>query len=630
MRRLFSFCAPALLASALVVPAGCGGPGAQLAAPAAAPLTLERTSSAVRSAARKVAGPEGFAGLRVSFEHSLICDNGILIAQYAKTYGITTIYVPVTGDDIISLQNGNATTLKNLQAMTSVASVYFVTGDDTWLASPTQVPADVTALAAIAQANPAVAGVLYAVDPELAPNWNSGQRQTIVSEYFTLVATLQAAPGASSFKQSLFLSHPDFGTILYAGAPQPPETMLKALQAEPGYGGTVMIVAGNSESTQYANLAPALSHLTAPFVVEASTSPYGGKTYYGKSPSYVTSNLTQLAQAVAAKNAQFAGIDVNGWNDLYNGIQTIFPEPPVFTGSLATGPLVPPAGTTYLGEFVDPLGTGPSPAQTATFESQIGRTLAYNMHFYGFEQTFPGPDESDDVAHGRIPLIAWNCGDSDARLAAGYDDAKIIKRAKAIKAFGSPIFLRWFWEMNLNDTNNAPRTQCYSPTTDLPGGYFSPLQYIRAWNHIHAVFAAQGVTNVVWLWCVANAHGGPSQYYPGDSTVDWVGMDDYDTNDVSLNNTLFIQAEELSQFQEKPFMVTETGAHASVQPAFLTGAENVLQTDYPWARAVGYLDSAGSYQNWVLTPGGLSAFSTFAQTPYMSAMPPEGDLKGRS
>ncbi len=609
------------MVAALIALAGCAGPGASLTTASATQLAQVRTTGLARSAKPKSATTEGFAGLRVSFEHSLLGDNGILIAQYAKTYGITTIYVPVTGDDIISLQSGNATTLNNLQAMTNVASVYFVTGDDTWLATPTQVPADATSLAAIAKANPAVAGVLYAVDPEQAANWNSNQRQTIISEYFTLVATLQAAPGASSFKEGLYLSHPDFGTILDEGAPQQP-TMFKQLQSEPGYGGTVMIVPGNSESTQYANLSVALPHLTAPFVVEASTSPYGGQTYYGQNPSNVTSNLTQLAQAVAAKNAQFAGIDVNGWSDLYNSIQSIYPEPPVFTGQLATGPLVPPTGTTYLGAYVNPDGSGATPAQTATFESQIGRTLAYNMHFYGFEQNFPGADEADDVAHGRVPLIAWNCGDSDARLAAGYDDAKIIKRAQAIKAFGSPIFLRWFWEMNLSDTNNAPRTQCYSPTTDLPDGYFSPLQYIKAWNHIRAVFKAQGVTNVVWLWCVANAHGGPAQYYPGDSAVDWVGMDDYDTNDVSLQSTFFIQAEELSQFQEKPFMVTETGAHASAQTLFLTGAANELQADYPWARAVGYLDSLGSFQNWVLTPSGLAAFATFAQAPYMSAMPP--------
>jgi beta-mannanase len=205
-------------------------------------------------------------------------------------------------------------------------------------------------------------------------------------------------------------------------------------------------------------------------------------------------------------------------------------------------------------------------------------------------------------------------------VAAGDDDAIIIRRAKAIKAFGKPIMIRWFWEMNLDDTNNAPRTQCYDRSSDLPGGYFAPGPYLKAWAHIRAVFASQGVTNVVWLWCVANAHGGPAQYYPGDSEVDWVGMDDYDTNDVSLNDTFYILAEELSQFQEKPFMITETGAHASNQVSFLTGAANVLQTNYPWARAVGYLDSTGNFQAWTLSQAGLSAFKTFAQAPYMSAM----------
>jgi hypothetical protein len=70
-------------------------------------------------------------------------------------------------------------------------------------------------------------------------------------------------------------------------------------------------------------------------------------------------------------------------------------------------------------------------------------------------------------------------------------------------------------------------------------------------------------------------------------------------------------------------MITETGAHAAVQTSFLTGAANELQTDFPWVRAIGYLDSEGTHQNWVLGSGGLSTFATFAQSPYMSAVPPQ-------
>jgi hypothetical protein len=38
-------------------------------------------------------------------------------------------------------------------------------------------------------------------------------------------------------------------------------------------------------------------------------------------------------------------------------------------------------------------------------------------------------------------------------------------------------------------------------------------------------------------------------------------------------------------------------------------------------RAVGYFDSAGTSQNWILGNAGLGAFATFASDPYMSGSP---------
>jgi len=555
--------------------------------------------------------------MRVTFAHSLICDNGTLIANYAVQYGISTIYVPVTGEDISALANANPTTVKNLQAMMAVASVYFVSGATSWLTTPTVLPPDVASLASIATMYPGIAGILYDFNPEQAATWSS-QRQTLIANYFTLIGTIQSSASATSFPTTLFMAQPNYATYKVGSGPGAP-TMLEQLQTVPGYGGAVLAVRGNSETSQAALLTNALPQLTTPFTIEASTSSTGS-TYYGQNASYLSTNLTQLAQVVSAQNSNLSGIEVNGWTDSYNSLQSILPEPAVFTGTLATGPLVPPAGTMYLGAYVNPSGLGATPAQTAAFETQIGRTLAFNMHFYGWKNVFPGANEADDVAHGRIPVIAWNCGDTDVRVAAGDDDATIIARANAVKAFGSPVMIRWFWEMNLSDANNSPRTQCWDPASDFPAGQFAPGPYINAWNHIRAVFASQGVTNAVWLWCVANAHGGQSQYYPGDSTVDWVGMDDYDTTDVPLQSTFFNLAEELSQFQEKPFMITETGAHAANQVPFFTGADGVLQTNYPWASAIGYLDSTGSSQTWTLTTDGLSAFATLGQSPYMSAM----------
>lgn len=622
MYRLSRLAIRSLVSFAVVALVEAGSVASPSAPSFAARAAVRSPASAValRAFRGRTAGPNGFSGMRATFEHSLIGDDGILIANYAKQYGISTIYVPVAGDDISSLANANPTTVNNLHAMLAVANVYLVAGDYTWLMTPTVIPPEVASLSHIVAAYPKIAGVVYAFNPETAPGWYSSQQGKLISDYFTLIGTIQNSSYAAAFASTLFLADTNFSTLPSSSTPGAP-TMLEELQTAPRYSGALLTVHGGSESVQFSNVSGALPQLTKPFTIEASTSPYGGATYHGVSQNYLSTNLTQLARAVTAKNASFAGIEVSGWSDLYNSLQSVLPEPPVYTGTLATGPLVPKAGTAYLGGYINPDGQGGQTIDgTAAFETQIGRTLAYNMHFYGWQTPFPGAQEADDVKHGRIPLEAWNCGDSDAHVAAGDDDDKIIRRAKAIKAFGKPIMIRWFWEMNLDDTNNAPRTQCYDPSSDLPGGYFAPGPYIKAWAHIRAVFASQGVTNVVWLWCVANAHGGPAQYYPGDSEVDWVGMDDYDTNDVSLNDTFYILAEELSQFQEKPFMITETAAHASNQVSFLTGAASELRTNYPWARAVGYLDATGNFQAWTLSSAGLDAFKTFAHKPHMSAM----------
>ena len=568
-------------------------------------------------------GPNGFAAMRVTFENSLICDNGILIADYAQQYGIKQIFVPVTGDDITSLLGRNPTTVKNLKAMSDVATVYFVSGDPSWLASPGTVPPDAASLGKIAHIYPKVAGILYTVDPEQSTAWDSSQRKTLISSYLTLVQTLLSQPYASNFKETYFVADADWGTF-HDGGPGG-RTMFTALQAQGGVTGIDLLAPGNTASTQMANISAALPQLTKPFWLEASTSPYAPNDYHGVSPGGLQYNLWKIGRLATAQNANYLAVVVNGWNDRYTSLQGVLPQPPTFNGTLATGRLVPDDGKVYIGASANPLGnpTGTTPAQTAEFEAQIGRKLAFNVHFYGFTKTFPGANEDDDIANGRIPVIAWNCGDSNANVAAGNDDATLINQAQAFKAFKKPVLLRWFWEMNLASNNNG-RTQCYDPGTDLPGGYFAPSRFIAAWRHIHDVFVAQNVTNVIWLWCVADAHGDGAQYYPGDDVVDWIGMDNYDTAGTDMQSTFAIQIDQLSQFQNKPLMIAETGAHPGKQLDFLNGGAGVLRTQFPQVRAFGYLDARGSTSDtWVLSePNGINAFTAFANSPHVSAMAP--------
>src|SRR5207249_4332973 len=108
-----------------------------------------------------------------------------------------------------------------------------------------------------------------------------------------------------------------------------------------------------------------------------------------------------------------------------------------------------------------------------------------------------------DISMGRIPLISW-AGTNTKQVAAGKNDTLFAQRADAIKALGAPVFLRWFWEMDgirASKKNTA----------------ISPTDYIAAWRHIHALFDAHGVTNVVWVWCPVSLgfyHKTAQPFYP--------------------------------------------------------------------------------------------------------------------
>lgn len=297
------------------------------------------------------------------------------------------------------------------------------------------------------------------------------------------------------------------------------------------------------------------------------------------------------------------------------------PSPaPSSTATNAQPPLAPPSGAIYLGAFVNASGVHGGQTQTmvSTLESQIGRKLALDLHYYGWNATFPGSSEADDAANGRIPVISWNCGASDASVASGAQDANIVAHANALKSYGKPVFLRYLWEMNLPDTADG-RTQCYDPGTDGPNGSFSPSQFVAAWNHIKKVFAANGVTNVVWLWNPSSGGADPTPYYPGAQNVDWVGFDDDDANNASFGATFSAAYARFAPLG-KPILIGETGATAQNQAAFLQAAPSTLRGQLPGVKGIIYFDAVGaSDEDWRLTPDGIGALTTAGRDPYLSA-----------
>jgi hypothetical protein len=278
------------------------------------------------------------------------------------------------------------------------------------------------------------------------------------------------------------------------------------------------------------------------------------------------------------------------------------------------GAMTPPANTAYLGAYVPgPMGG------LAALESQVGHRLALDMHYYNWTSLFPGVAESNDISFSRTSIESWNCGISDAQVASGYADMLIASRAEAIKAFGRPVFVRFMPDANV-PAGLANRTQCYDPATDESNGDFSPSEYVAAWQHIRSIFAQQNTTNAIWVWSVSAAGVDPSPYYPGDSQVDWIGMDAYDTAGTNFTTTFSSLYAKIAQ-HAKPVMITETAATPALQGQFLAQAVPALKAQFPLVGGLIYYDAdTGAYQ-WQLSSDGISAFRAMAQNPYFSATP---------
>ncbi len=270
------------------------------------------------------------------------------------------------------------------------------------------------------------------------------------------------------------------------------------------------------------------------------------------------------------------------------------------------------------------------------------------MHYRKFGDIFPGPDEYTDVQNNRIPVESWNCAYSNYAISQGaHDTDVIIPEAKALAAWGHPIFLRYFWEMNLPYTANG-RKACYdqtAPSSDYASGNFNEANFILAWNHIRSVFSAYGASNVIFLWnpnaddIDPGAHK-MSDYYPGVDGLpiaEWSGIDRYDKTPGG-NASFWLgfgnEYNELMQANPNwPIIIGETGALSYVpadQMAFLQNMVTNLQA-YPNVWGLIYFDAQGQSVdknhndvlfNYTIVQDQLSAFAGMANDPYLSRRRP--------
>src|SRR5712691_9487398 len=170
--------------------------------------------------------------------------------------------------------------------------------------------------------------------------------------------------------------------------------------------------------------------------------------------------------------------------------------------------------------------------------------------------------------HGSIPLVTWEPWlytqgvnqpvYSLQNIIDGNFDAYIARWAQDSQAWGYPYFLRFAHEMNGN----------WYPWCEQANGN-KPGQYVLAWKHVHDIFTAQGATNVTWVWAPNVEYSGSAPLrglYPGDSYVDWVGMDGYNWGTVYNHQwqtftQVFQQTyNDILAITSKPLMIAETAS----------------------------------------------------------------------
>ena len=128
------------------------------------------------------------------------------------------------------------------------------------------------------------------------------------------------------------------------------------------------------------------------------------------------------------------------------------------------------------------------------------------------------------AARGSVPEISWEPWDSsrplgapqpDFRLATivrGAHDAYIERWAREIAAYKRPVLLRFAQEMNGR----------WYPWSESANGNH-PGEFVRAWRHVHAIFARAGASNVRWVWSPV-AGDVRAEEYPGPREVNVVGL----------------------------------------------------------------------------------------------------------
>jgi hypothetical protein len=216
-----------------------------------------------------------------------------------------------------------------------------------------------------------------------------------------------------------------------------------------------------------------------------------------------------------------------------------------------------------------------------------------------------------------VPVISmepWHSGQGpkqpDFTLKAtinGNWDAQYKAIAQSIMAYHNVVLVRFAHEMNGD----------WYPWAITNGN--TAADFANAWKHVVDLFRAAGATNVLWVWSPNILRGANSsqisQFWPGDSYVDIVGLTGYGVHEASPDITYSATLKLVQALTAKPVMLSEVGVQAdSSKHAWLTAFGGWLKAHPNVYGFVWFQNSSGDDWRFDDTAANLASFKSSLRT----------------